>query len=475
MMKTKIVATLGPACADVAALLSFMDRGVDTFRINFSQGDLDQHLKTLSILKQARDQSGRMSAVMGDLCGPKIRIGSLIPDAQAVQAGDRVIIEPGRDQGTVHHFGTNYENFSADVQPGQRVFIDDGRIALRVLQQSGRQTECEVVSGGVMCSRKGINLPDTEITAPSLTDYDWECVKWALDHDIDFLALSFVRSVRDVHCLRDFLQQAKSDIRIIAKLETPHAIEQRQAIILASDAALVARGDLGVEMTPARVPVLQKEITRFCRLHGKPVIVATQMLPSMVNNPTATRAEVSDIANAMLDFTDAVLLSDETALGQYPDQALDTIAEIAASTEPHLQGAVASDASATLASEYRLPATLAQCVAQLVACTEAALVAVWSQDGRLAQFLGKARMDVPILAFSSSPKACRQLCLNYGVIPCSQPRPADMEQFYRMVDRLVIDEGLAQPGDSVVLVTGESLGQDDMASAIVIHTVASRS
>jgi len=452
-----------------------MRRGVDIFRINFSQGDLDQHLNTLNIFNQARAQSGGTSALMGDLCGPKIRTGIISPDAQEVKAGSKVIIEPGRDQGTVHHFGTNYEAFTADVQAGQRVFIDDGKIVLRVLQQNGRQTECEVLSGGVLRSRKGINLPDTQVTAPSLTEYDRQCVAWAMDHDIDFLALSFVRSVQDIQCLRDILQDAQSDIRVIAKLETPQAIAQKEAIILASDAALVARGDLGVEMTLARVPLLQKEITQFCRVHGKPVIVATQMLQSMINSPSATRAEVSDIANAIMDFTDVVLLSGETAIGSYPDKAVDTIQEIAAVTESGLAGGGSVPPAYTACPEAQLPDAIAGCVAQLAHATDAKLMAVWSEQGRLAQFLGKARMRIPILGFSSGRKQCRQLCLNYGVIPCCCPMPPSVEGFARLIDRVAVDKGLAGLGDKVVLVTGRSLGAEANSNAIVIHTVGKAS
>lgn len=470
MIKTKIVATLGPACAQVATVLSLIRRGVEVFRINFSQGDLDQHLDTLNTLNQARTQSGLITAVMGDLCGPKIRTGAMTPDAQEVKAGDRVTIEPGLDRGTVHHFGTNYEAFTADVRPGQRVFIDDGKIALSVLRQDGRKTECEVINGGVLRSRKGINLPDTEISAPSLTDYDWQCVQWALDHDLDFLALSFVRSVQDIELLRGYLQENAADCQIIAKLETRQAIAQKEEIILASDAALVARGDLGVEMGLARVPLLQKEITRFCRLHGKPVIVATQMLQSMVNSPTATRAEVSDIANAIMDFADTVLLSDETAIGRYPDQALDTIGEIATATEPHLDSAVPRPPDTQL-SQSQVPATIAQCAAQIANCTGAKLVTVWSEDGHAAQFLGKVRLNIPILALSSSPKRCRQLCLNYGVIPCCQPAPASIEQFALAVDRVAREKGLGRVGDKVVLLVGQPLGSEATPSAIVVHVI----
>jgi len=474
MPKTKIVATLGPACADANTILSLIEEGVDVFRINFSQGSLDQHALYLQALNEARDRSPRVCAVMGDLCGPKIRTAHIEPDGAQVRGGEQIIIEPGYGAGTAHHFGTNYEDFAADVRPGHRVFIDDGKIALKVARQEGGKTVCEVVTGGMLKSRKGINLPDTLISAPSITAYDWQCAQWAVDNRLDFLALSFVRSADDIGQLREFLQKAGSDIRIIAKLETPQAIEHQEAIILASDAALVARGDLGVEMNVATVPLMQKQITRFCRKHGKPVIVATHMLQSMIDSPTATRAEVSDIANAIMDYTDAVLLSGETAIGRHPVRAVQMINEIARVTEMHLDRTVNVHPKKAADQAFALTAIIAGCAGQIVDDVEARLVAVWSQGGGSAQFLGKARVDVPILALSSNLTTCRQMGLNYGVIPCHQPIPETIESFTALVDQLAVQKGLARMGDKVVLVTGQPLGGEGTTNAIVVHTVTQR-
>ena len=471
MPKTKIVATLGPACCDAAAILSLIERGVDVFRINFSQGTLDQHLAYLEALNHARVKAERIVALMGDLCGPKIRTGHMTPDAQTVKPGEFVTIESGFEKGNVHHFDTNYEHFVTDVRVGPRVFIDDGKVALKVIQQDEKRVVCEVILGGVLKSRKGINLPDTLVSAPSITDYDWQCAKWAVAHDLDFLALSFVRSVDDINKLREFLDKAGSAIRIVAKLETPQAIEHQKEIILASDAALVARGDLGVEMNLASVPLMQKEITQFCRDQGKPVIVATHMLQSMIDSPTATRAEVSDIANAIMDYTDAVLLSGETAIGLYPDRTIDMINNIASVTEGFLDRTVNVHPKGTSDKAFTQTAIMAGCAGQIVDDIQAKLVAVWSQGGGTAQFLGKTRVDVPILAMSSSLLVCRQMCLNYGVIPHFHAMPESLEQFIQLVDQVVVDKGLAQPGDKVVLVTGQPLGGEGTTNALVIHTV----
>lgn len=471
MPKTKIIATLGPSCADADKILSLMDKGVDLFRINFSQGTLDQHLAYLHALNETRDKAERMCALMGDLCGPKIRTGRIESDPDEVGTGETVVIEPGCEKGTVYHFGTNYPHFSADVRPGDRVFIDDGKVSLRVVRQEGQKTFCEVLLGGKLKSHKGINLPDTVISAPSITEFDWRCVDWAVKHDLDYLALSFVRSARDIRQLRAYLDKAGAAIRIVAKLETPQAIANQRDIILASDATLVARGDLGVETDPAAVPLLQKDITKFCREQGKPVIVATHMLQSMIDSPTPTRAEVSDMANAIMDFTDAVLLSGETAIGRYPDRAIQVINDIAEATEAHLDRTVNVHPKGVFDPAFTLTATIASCAGQIVDAVEARLVAVWSQNGLSAQFLGKTRIDVPILALSSDLMVCRQMCLNYGVVPLCKPIPETIEQFTALIDQLVVDQAMAEVGDKIVLVTGRPLGGDGTINAIVVHTV----
>jgi pyruvate kinase len=471
MIKTKIIATLGPSCAEAGIIGAMIDNGVDVFRLNFSHGTLNEHDKLLEILNDARSQRHQMTAVLGDLCGPKIRTSRIEPEGQKLYTGDKVSIVPGNQVGTAHRFGTNYEHFNQDVEIGHRVFLDDGQITLNVVGRDGEDLVCQVVDGGTLSSRKGINLPDTWIRIPSITEFDWGCINWAIERNLDFLALSFVRSADEINQLKDYIRKAGADIKIIAKIETPQALEHLEPIVTASDAVLVARGDLGVEMDLAEVPLIQKRITKMCRDYGKPVIVATQMLQSMIQSPTATRAEVSDVANAIMDCTDAVMLSGETAVGKYPVKAAQTIERIARVTEAYLDKQFGAHQRSTTTEEFSLIAAVARSVGQLVEDIDAKLVTVWSQSGSSARFLSKARIDVPILALSSDERSCRQMCLHYGVIPCCRPIPEDIRQFTSLVDKLIIENNWAQPGDRIVLVAGRPLSAAGTTNSIHVHNI----
>ena len=471
MIKTKIIATLGPSCEEAGILDAMIDNGVDVFRLNFSHGTLDGHDKLLETLNAARSRGHQMTAVLGDLCGPKIRTGRIEPEGQMLYAGDKVTIVPGNQVGTAHCFGTNYEHFNHDVEIGHRIFLDDGQITLNVVNRDGEDLVCQVVDGGILSSRKGINLPDTQIRIPSITEFDWGCIDWAIERNLDFLALSFVRSPDEINQLKEYIRKAGADIKVVAKIETPQALAHLEPIVTASDAVLVARGDLGVEMDLAEVPLIQKRITKMCRDYGKPVIVATQMLQSMIQSPTATRAEVSDVANAILDFTDAVMLSGETAVGKYPVKAAQTIERIARVTEAYLDKLDGTHPRSITTDELLLTAAMARSVGQIVEDIDAKLVAVWSQSGSSARFLSKARIDVPILAFSSDERSCRQMCLHYGVIPCCRPIPEDIRHFTYLVDKLIIENNWAQPGDRIVLVAGRPLSAAGTTNSIHVHNI----
>jgi pyruvate kinase len=473
MIKTKIIATLGPSSAESGIIEAMIDNGVDVFRLNFSHGTLDGHDKLLETLNSARSRRYQMTAILGDLCGPKIRTGHIEPEGQMLRAGDKVSIMPGDQAGTAHRFCTNYEYFNQDVEIGHRIFIDDGQITLNVVGREGEDLVCEVVDGGPLYSRKGINLPDTMIRKPSITEFDWECVDWAIKRNLDFLALSFVRSADEIIQLKKYIREAVAEIKVIAKIETPQALAHLESIVNASDAVLVARGDLGVEMDLAEVPLIQKRITKLCRDYGKPVIVATQMLQSMIQNPTATRAEVSDVANAIMDFTDAVMLSGETAIGKYPAKATQTIERIAKVTEAYLDKQYIIHQMSTTTDDLAPTAAVARSVGQLVEDIDAKLVAVWTQSGSSARFLSKTRIDVPILALSSDEKSCRQMCLHYGVIPCCRPIPEDISRFTSLVDKLILDNNWAQPGDRIILVSGQPIGAAGTTNSIHIHNIES--
>jgi pyruvate kinase len=471
MIKTKIIATLGPSSDQVETIQVLMDQGVDVFRLNFSHGTFAGHTQLLHNINEVRATHRHVAAVVGDVCGPKIRTSRIEPEGEEVRDEEEVIIIAGDKPGTVHRFGTNYEHFVNDIQVGQRILIDDGQIALKAIQKDAETVTCSVLFGGVIRSRKGINLPDTQVSIPSITDYDWQCIDWAIEHQLEYLALSFVRQAEEILQVKEYLRKANSDIKVISKIEKPEAIENLQSIVEASDAVLVARGDLGVEMDLAQVPLIQKRITSLCRQVGKPVVVATQMLQSMIENPTPTRAEVNDVANAIMDYTDAVMLSGETAVGKYPIKAIQTIRRIAQHTEAYLDQNDAPRPKIEAGEYLAFASAVARSVAQIVDDTDAKLVAVWSQTGSMAQFLSKARIDVPILAMSSNQRICGQMALHYGVIGRHHPVPQGIAEFTRDLDRMIIEHHWVESGDQIVLVAGPPLGAAGTINTILIHTV----
>jgi pyruvate kinase len=472
MIKTKIVATLGPGCNNAETIKTMVESGVDVFRINFSHGTPAEHAYRLEQVNTVLAHHQHTVAVMGDLCGPKIRLGDINPPSQQVEPDGRVVIYTGDDQPRLGFLPTSYEHFASDVKVGDRVMIDDGQIVLRAVEQSKDRIVCCVLVGGNIQSRKGINLPDSVIRVDSITPKDWQFVDWAIQSNLDFLALSFVRSADEINRLRDYIRKAGSDIKIIAKIETVAAIQNIDEIINAADIILIARGDLGVEMDLAEVPLLQKRITGMCRRRGKPVIVATQMLQSMIDSPSPTRAEVSDVANAIMDFADAVMLSGETAVGKYPVEAAKTIRRIAQYTEAYLDESDAVYPKIDTSADLLQTAAMVHSVAQITEDIDAKLVALWSQSGSTARLLSKARIDVPILAFSSDERICRQMSLHYGVIPRTRPVPSDTEHFARLVDNLILERRWAEQGDIIVLVAGQPIGAAGKTNAIMLHTVS---
>ena len=471
-MKTKIVATLGPVSSSRDVICEMITEGVDVFRINFSHGSFDNYALMLSELKAARQAvNTRVTAVMGDLCGPKIRTGIIQPAGDMLYHGDEVAIAADDDAGNAKRFGTNYEFFVKDVQVGDRVFIDDGQISMLVISKDDSRVVCKVIAGGPLYSCKGINLPDTQVSIPSITERDWKCVDWAIDNGIDFLALSFVRSAEDVIKLRDYIQQKDSHIKIVSKIETPQGVGDLDNIVDAADAVLIARGDLGVEMDLAEVPLIQKRITRMCADKGKPVIVATQMLQSMIDKASPTRAEVSDVANAIMDMTDAVMLSGETAVGKYPLDAVRTMGRIASVTEAFLDSLDEPRTVIEAAGHMRVISGLARSVAHIVDEIDIKVVAIWSEDGRSACFFSKSRIDAEILAFSSNELTCRQMSMHYGILPRMRQIPESVEVFTGIVEKEAVDARLARTGDKILIVSGRPVGATGTTDSIIIHMV----
>lgn len=470
MIKTKIIATLGPASDSDAVIGSLLDNGVDIFRLNFSHGTEQSHGQLLKTIRRVASQRDTIVGVMGDLCGPKIRTGEIASDTQTVMRGDEVTIRRERSIGTGHDFASNYPDLVELVRPGDLLLIDDGRIRLRVETQNHDSIICQVEHGGRISSHKGINIPQSSVPIPAMTETDWQWVRWAVEQELDLLALSFVQQAEDIEQLRETLACYHAPIQVVAKIEKPQAIKQIERIIAAADAILVARGDLGIEMELTEVPLIQKRLTALCRQYGKPCIVATQMLQSMIDSPAPTRAEVSDVANAVLDLCDAVMLSGETAVGRFPQESVAWMERIAKTTEAFLDRHSEHRPAVSTTDELLLTAAIARSVAEMIDSIHAKLVVIWSENGHEARLFSKARIDVPIVAFSSNPRVCRQMSLHYGVIPILRAIPEGLGRFQTLAKTTIREHNWATSGEQVVMITGRPLS-DTAGNSIMVVTL----
>lgn len=477
----KIVATLGPASDSDEMLAKLIEAGVNIFRLNFSHGTLDDMEKRLSKVRRAIDDSGKCVGILGDLQGPKMRVG-IVPDLHegggiVVKPGDDIIFRMGHGEGAiidgVPTFGASFDELYEDVLPGQRVLINDGLIRmLAVEQEKGESLRCRVTIGGRITSKKGINLPESNLNMPAITDKDWECAKWAAERQLDYLALSFVRTAHEIRALKAKLEEWRPahcqeahdgidhSIPVVAKIEKPQAVDNLDEIIEATDAVMVARGDLGVEMDVAKVPIIQKYILARCNMLGKPVIVATQMLETMIESSTPTRAEASDVANAVLDGCDAVMLSGETAVGVHPRVVVETMQRIIRVTESRMDELALNQAPPALKEYPFRSAALAKGVWYMAEELGAKAVAVWSEAGGMARYLSQNNFRVPIYAYTSSSIAARRMSLYGGVHPIytQPPETGRLRDWTNMVEDLIRSEEITQDGDSVLLVAGKPLG-----------------
>ena len=472
MTKTKLVATVGPACDDDAAITAMIDAGVNVFRLNFSHGTLDSHQASVERIRRIAAEREAIVAVMGDLCGPKIRLGKVAGGYCTLATGSKVAFQREPIEGTPERLSSNYPALIDDVGIDHRLLIDDGNVLLRVTDKREDELVCTCEVSGMVSDRKGINLPDSDVSAPALTDKDRTDLQWAIRNDLDFVALSFVRRPEDVAELRQILHLNASHIRIVSKIEKPEAIAHLEQIVAESDVVLVARGDLGVEMDVSRVPILQKEIALLCRRTGKPVIIATQMLQSMVTSPMPTRAEVSDVANAILDHTDAVMLSAETSVGQHPLEAIRMIRKIAIQTESfgsrHGDGLGANQAtSSSIATAVVRGASV---VAREL---DTRLVAVWTEHGETPRLLSRHRLDQPIVALAPDDRTCRQLALLYGVVPLRFSEGGSMDEMLAELDKMLLDRQLAEIDDQIVIVADSRPDLPGETDVLIIHPVGS--
>ncbi|HMB95453.1 MAG TPA: pyruvate kinase [Tepidisphaeraceae bacterium] len=475
MIRTKIVATMGPACSSVETLHALFQAGVNICRLNFSHDSLAGQLQTLRNVRQAAVREESPIAILGDLGGPKIRLGPISDENGAggmlVSIGDQIIIQRQPIVGSNKRMSTTYPSFVDDLRIGDRVLIEDGMLRFVVTEKTYNEVHCQCTAGGILKSAKGINLPGTPVNLPSITERDWECVDWAIENDLDYLALSFVRRADEINLLREHLRNKSSDIHIIAKIEKSEAIEQIDAIIDASDGLMIASGDLGVEMDVAEVPIIQKDLIRRCQAAGKPVIVATQMLQSMIEQSSPTRAEVSDVANAIFDGADAVMLSGETSVGKFPVGAVHTMEHVARVTEDYIVESGLNKEPPLKLKTMQFSAAVANGVRRITEDLKVKLVVVYSQTGATARIFSKSRLAAPILALSSDHRALRRMALHYGVIPQEMPPPTNMDDLVNHVDELVRSREIAAIGERIVIVAGSSLGTPGTLNGIILHTV----
>ncbi len=468
-IRTKIVATLGPASAGPDSIRRLAEAGCDMFRINFSHGTPEGREALLEAVRAVEAEIGRPLAVLGDLCGPKIRVGSMPEGGSVLETGSRVTVWREKVEGGAEGFSTNRPALVDEVQPGEPVLLDDGRIRLEVVDRSEGGVTCRVIHGGRLKSGKGINLPHTCLTLSSLTAKDREDLEWIGARDLDYVALSFVREPEALTELRRLLQERGSDAHVVAKVEKPQALERIAEIVDVADAVMVARGDLGVEMELPEVPLAQKRIADLCQIAGKPCIIATQMLDSMTHAPQPTRAEVSDVANAVLDRTDAVMLSGETAVGAYPVETVRMMNRIAAKAESWGdRGWRPLEAGGAL---WRTTAALAGAVHAVIAGDDIAAVAVFTATGTTARMLSKIRLPLPILALTQNQDAARRMALYHGVIPARAEAPEHTRDVLALASELAVEQGIAAPGDKMVMVSGRPIGVPGKTNTLVVHTV----
>jgi pyruvate kinase len=476
MRRAKIVATVGPASSDPAVLEKLVAQGVDVVRLNFSHGSHEDHAQVLDRLRAASRHLGKAVAVLQDLQGPKIRTGPL----EAGRAGVRldpgseiVITTEGELAGNAKLVSTTYPHLAEDVRAGDRLLVDDGLIELRVLSTDGVRARAEVVEGGVLGEHKGINLPGVALRAEALSPKDRLDLAFGISHGVDYVALSFVRSAGDVEAARAEMERCGRVVPVIAKIEKPEALDRIDGIIEAADGIMVARGDLGVEILPERVPLLQKDLCRRANAAGKTVIIATQMLNSMIDHARPTRAEASDVANAIWDGADAVMLSGETASGKYPLAAVQMMDRIVREAEAGMAPREVRIAAVTPASRAAPTSeVIAAAACDAAAASGAIAICCFTLRGETARQLARYRPSMPIIAFSPDQAIRRRLALYWGVVSKVMDPVKNADLMAELVaERLVLD-GVGAVGDRVVLVHGSPLGIPGQTNSIRLHEIA---
>lgn len=469
MPRTKIVATLGPAISGPSSLKSMFEAGVNVFRLNASHGTGDDHLLRIASVRAAAAELGIQAGILLDLQGPKIRLGTFQGGECELKAGGIFRITTEKVQGTPALASTSYSQFAKDVKPGDCVFLADGSVELKVLDTDAVSVRCEVIVGGRLSDHKGINLPGVELSTPSLTRKDIEDLQRGLQAGIDFVALSFVRKPSDLQRVKLFLEEKDAQVPVIAKIEKPEGWKNLEQILDESEGVMVARGDLGVELALEKVPFIQKRIIERARAKGKFVITATQMLESMIEHSSPTRAEVSDVANAICDGTDAVMLSAETSTGRYPELAARMMARIAEETERWLRPQGFPEPLPPLTpSNAEIIADAAYHAARSAGV---AAIIVFTTSGTSARLISRFRPPVPIYAFTPNESIARQLSVSFGVEPILAPDVKSTDQMLLQMEQMLINSGRLKPSDNVVFVAGQPIGQTGSTNLIKLHRI----
>ena len=464
--RTKIVATIGPRTGTPEGVRALVGAGMNAARLNLSHGTLDEHAERARTVRAIEQEIGRPLAIIADLQGPKLRIGELAGPVN-LTAGEEVVVA-GEEFTRNGELPISPSVIGEVLQPGHDVLIDDGLVRLRVERVETGRAVCAVVYGGTVTSHKGVNLPGVPVPIPSLTRKDMDDLEFALDLEVDFVALSFVRSAADVRDLKDLIAQAGSKASVIAKVEKSEAVDALDAVLEETDAVMVARGDLGVETGPELVPLIQKRIIVAALDRGKPVITATQMLESMVHQPEPTRAEASDVANAILDGSSAVMLSGETAVGEFPVEAVATMDRIARAVEPSL------GYRHQLPEAYEDPTVgqaMSNAACDLAESLGATAILVPTFSGRTASAVARLRPRRPVLGLTHHDYAWRQMALEWGVIPLSIPQCADVEELWDRSVSAARDAGVVDPGDRVVITAGTAVNIAGSTNVIKVETV----
>jgi pyruvate kinase len=466
--RVKIVCTMGPATATPERMRGLVDAGMDVARLNFSHGSHEDHEMVYKLVRQAAKDTGRAVAVLADLQGPKIRLGRFANGPHHWHTGDVVTITSDDILGTPDRVSCTYSKLPQEVKVGDRLLIDDGKVAVEVSAVERNDIRCLVVEGGPVSNNKGVSLPNVAVSVPAMSDKDEEDLRFALRLGVDLIALSFVRSPDDIKLVHHIMAEEGITLPVIAKVEKPEAVTHLEAIVLAFDGVMVARGDLGVELPLDQVPLVQKRAVQLCRENAKPVIVATQMLDSMIENSRPTRAEASDVANAVLDGTDAVMLSGETSVGKYPVLTVSTMAKIITTTEsgdfgvPRLQHDPRTHGGA-----------LTVAASQIARNIGAKALVAFSQTGDTVRRLSRLHCDLPLLAFTPVAEVRDQLALCWGVETFLTPFVEHTDDMFRQVDQSILGLGLAKPGDYVVVVAGSPPNAPGSTNTLRVHQLGS--